>query len=399
MISFSVFLHKWTGLFSALFLIIAGVTGSLLAFEDELDALVNPAQVVVAPRSGDNGQPAPMLDSFELHARAMRALPAYQVIGMPLLRAPDRSVKLNITRIDPKAPEADQAFVDPYDGRLLGVREWGASPFDRTTLIGFIYRLHYALALPEPWGKWLFGVVALAWTINCLVGIVSTFPRISPFWRRWLPAWLIKPGANTYRLHYDIHRASGLWLWGVMFLFAWSSVTLNLRAEVYTPVMARFLDFQKQPERPPKIVGKPMLAWRDAYDVAVKTMDDVARAQGFTVNYPSHLFYNRRFDAFVYYANTSRDVQQDRGQTGVFIDARNGALLGTRIPTGEYSGDTVSRWLQSLHMAKVFGLPYRVFVALIGLALAISAYTGLYVWWKKRKARLAREQKLRLKAA
>ena len=102
-------------------------------------------------------------------------------------------------------------------------------------------------------------------------------------------------------------------------------------------------------------------------------------AEGFTVNFRSQLFYNRGLDAFIYYANTSRDVQNDHGQTGVFIDARSGVLLGTRIPTGEYSGDTVSRWLQSLHMANVFGLPYRIFVAIIGLALAISAYTGLYV--------------------
>ena len=256
--------------------------------------------------------------------------------------------------------------------------------------------MHYALALPEPWGKAFFGVVALVWTVNCLVGIVATFPRGGPFLPRWLPLWMIKRKASTYRLHFDIHRASGLWLWGVMFLFAWSSVMLNLRAEVYTPVMSTFLEFRKQPERPPKTTDKPMLDWSQAYDIAVAAMDEVARAQGFTVNFPSHLFYNRRFDAFIYYANTSRDVAQERGQTGVFIDARSGSLLGTRIPTGEYSGDTVSRWLQSLHMAKVFGLPYRIFVAVVGIALAVSAYTGLYVWWKKRLARRTRAARIRV---
>jgi len=46
-ISFSILIHKWSGLFTAVFLIVAGVTGSLLAFEDELAALVNPAQYVV----------------------------------------------------------------------------------------------------------------------------------------------------------------------------------------------------------------------------------------------------------------------------------------------------------------------------------------------------------------
>jgi uncharacterized iron-regulated membrane protein len=391
LISFSILIHKWTGLFSAVFLIIAGVTGSLLAFESELEALVNPAQYVIEPRLDDRGQPLAMLDPFELHARAERALPGYQVIGMPLLRRPDQSVKVNLDRRNPGAPDADQAFFNPYDAHLLGIRKWGASPFDSTTVIGFLYRVHYALALPEPWGKIFFGVVALVWTVNCIVGIISSFPRRRPFLSRWAPAWMIKRNASTYRLHFDIHRASGLWLWAVMFLFAWSSVMLNLRTEVYTPVMSTFLNFKKQPERPPKTPDKPILVWPEAYRIAVATMDDVARTQGFAVHFPSHLFYNRRLDAFVYYANTSRDVQPDRGQTGVFIDARTGALLGMRIPTGEYSGDTVSRWLQSLHMAKVFGLPYRIFVAVIGLALAVSAYTGLYVWWKKKRARDARK--------
>lgn len=399
MISFSVFIHKWTGLLTAVFLIIAGVTGSLLAFEKELEALVNPELYVVQPRLDAHGQAAPMLDPFELHARAIAALPGYQISGFPFLREPDRSVRFDLARSDKTRPDADQAFLDPYDGRLLGTRRYGATPFDRATLIGFIYKLHYALALPRPYGEWFFGIVALVWTVNCLVGIVSTFPRITPFWRRWLPAWLIKRNSSTYRLHYDIHRASGLWLWAVLFLFAWSSVMLNLRQEVYTPVMSTFLDFRTAPERRKADVSKPMLAWRQAYEIAVRALDDVAARDGFTVNYRSQLFYNRGFDAFVYYANTSRDVQTDRGQTGVFIDARSGALLGTRIPTGEYSGDTVSRWLQSLHMAKVFGLPYRIFVALIGLALAVSAYTGLYVWWKKRKARLARERRASAKVA
>lgn len=399
MISFSVFIHKWTGLFTAVFLIIAGVTGSLLAFEKELEALVNPEQYVVPARVDANGQPAPMLDPFELHAKAIAALPGYQISGFPFLREPDRSVRFNLSRSDKALPDADQAFLDPYDGRLLGTRKYGATPFDRTTLIGFIYKLHYALALPRPYGEWFFGIVALVWTVNCLVGIVSTFPRISPFWRRWLPAWLIKRHASTYRLHYDIHRASGLWLWAVLFLFAWSSVMLNLRQEVYMPVMSTFLEFRETPEARKPDTSKPLLDWRQAYAIAVRTMDEVAAKEGFTVNFRSQLFYNRRLDTYIYYANTSRDVQNDRGQTGVFIDARTGALLHTRIPTGQYSGDTVSRWLQSLHMAKVFGLPYRIFVAIIGLALAISAYTGLYVWWKKRKARLASEKKKQAKAA
>jgi len=180
-----------------------------------------------------------------------------------------------------------------------------------------------------------------------------------------------------------------------MFLFAWSSVMLNLRGEVYTPVMSTFLEFKKQPERPPKTTDKPMLDWSQAYDIAVAAMDEVARAQGFTVNFPSHLFYNRRLRCIHLFRQ-----HLARRDAGTRPDRRSDRRAQWHFPRDPDSdrrvwGDTVSRWLQSLHMAKVFGLPYRIFVAVFGIALAVSAYTGLYVWWKKRQARRAREARIR----
>ncbi|MGQ0594799.1 MAG: hypothetical protein ACT4QB_19835 [Gammaproteobacteria bacterium] len=32
------------------------------------------------------------------------------------------------------------------------------------------------------------------------------------WWRRWKPAWLIKRS----RFNYDVHRASGLWVWAML---------------------------------------------------------------------------------------------------------------------------------------------------------------------------------------
>ena len=83
MISFSIFIHKWTGLFTAVFLIIAGVTGSLLAFEKELEALVNPEQSGCR-RASMRGIPLPCWIRW-LHAGAP-ALPGYQIVGFPFLR-------------------------------------------------------------------------------------------------------------------------------------------------------------------------------------------------------------------------------------------------------------------------------------------------------------------------
>jgi uncharacterized iron-regulated membrane protein len=40
-------------------------------------------------------------------------------------------------------------------------------------------------------------------------------------------------------------------------------------------------------------------------------------------------------------------------------------------------------------MANVFGLPYRIFVCILGLVIAMLSVTGVYIWWKKRRARNA----------
>jgi len=41
-------------------------------------------------------------------------------------------------------------------------------------------------------------------------------------------------------------------------------------------------------------------------------------------------------------------------------------------------------------MARVFGRPYRLLVRALGLVTVRLSVTGVYVWWKKRKARTSR---------
>jgi uncharacterized iron-regulated membrane protein len=84
---------------------------------------------------------------------------------------------------------------------------------------------------------------------------------------------------------------------------------------------------------------------------------------------------------------SSRDIQDKRGRTRVFFDANDGSLKLVLLPTGQFSGNTITSWLIALHDANVFGLPYRIFVSALGLVIAMLSVTGVYIWWKKRKAR------------
>ncbi len=73
----------------------------------------------------------------------------------------------------------DEVFVNPYSGQILGGRLWGDLSQGLANLMPFVYRLHHSLVLGTI-GTWIFGVVALLWTLDCFVGAWLTFPTAPP---------------------------------------------------------------------------------------------------------------------------------------------------------------------------------------------------------------------------
>ncbi|HTT23692.1 MAG TPA: PepSY-associated TM helix domain-containing protein, partial [Candidatus Sulfotelmatobacter sp.] len=65
------------------------------------------------------------------------------------------------------------------------------------------------------------------------------------------------------------------------------------------------------------------------------------------------------------------------------------ALRDVSLPYGQHAGNTVSTVLWGLHYGDIRNfLPYRILVAFFGLVLTVISVTGVYIWWKKRRARL-----------
>jgi len=114
---------------------------------------------------------------------------------------------------------------------------------------------------------------------------------------------------------------------------------------------------------------------------------------GFTVEQPVSLGLDRAHGIYTYSVRSSLDIQDRRGQTVVAFDADNGEFKDLQLPTGQYNGLTVTMWLKALHDANVFGLPYRIFVCVLGLAIAMLSLTGAIIWLKKRRARLESNQR------
>lgn len=363
------------------FLIIAGLTGSLLAFQSELDAWLNPSLFHVEQVSGPAFSPSRIVERIE------RADPTVAVSSIVLPAAPGESVSLYVGQRPgaQKAPAYNQIFVDPADGAILGRRLRGAARLDRAHLMPFLYTLHYSLHLPGIWGSWLMGGVALAWMLDCFLGFYLTLPRGGPFWTKWRPIWRIKRGAGGYRLNLDLHRASGLWLWPVLFLIALSSVALNLNAEVFRPALSALLPTSPSIwDRPaPSVTPSVIIDW----DVAVARAQAEARRRGWFD--PVSLVYAAR-DQGLYMVRFGRKHQPGFGDSSIFVSGTNGRILFVERAGGGKAGDVVADLMFPIHTGQVAGIAGRILICIAGIVVALLSITGITIWWKKRIAQGAR---------
>jgi uncharacterized iron-regulated membrane protein len=385
--AFWVIAHRWAGLTIALVLIVAGSTGALMAFYDELYDATAEWRVVEAPYAA-----AKPLDALTLNAAAAKYAPdGYTISGLNLNIEPGKALEISLEPTDPdKMPYLDAA-INPYTGELIKIYEWGKISDGFDQIMPFIYQLHYKLALGDI-GLWAFGIAALIWTLDCFVGFYLTLPRVRL--KGWGKAWRVRWKASNYKINFDLHRAGGLWLWPVLLVFAWSSVAMNLR-DVYDPVMKALGSeavYDQLPDAPAPANYRPDYA--KALVNARQLASDAASAQGAKVNGEGYLYFDTEKNVYYYNFTTDRDFTS-KGHWSLLFFVPDGSLKKVALADGGLDQGGANNWFFTLHMAQVGGLPYRIFVCLLGLLITMLSVTGVVIWMKKRSARIAYEQKHR----
>ena len=382
--------HRWTGLLMTVFLVVVGLTGSLLAYRTEVDRILNPKfYAKVKPGSK-------RLTMGEIAARAEQQEPRIQVWYLYDQTADSVSVRC-VPRKDvqtgrPYAVDFDHMILDPYTGWELGRRsEYEIKAVNRQNFTAFLYQLHTALAAGDR--GWAFlGYVALVWTLDCFVGFYLTLPLgLAQFLRRWKYSWWVKWRASGFRVHFDLHRANGLWLWPLLFIFAWSGVMFNFGA-VYSRVTCAVanchdpgMDFVTAFKG--HVTEHPRLDWPTAEARGSQLMAQQAELRGFKVLRPAGIALIGNVGLYSYIAQTTLDVRHDTPDTAIFLDADTGEFRQFMMPRPS-SGVFIGAVLRGAHFGDLFGsFLYRLVVFVVGLAVAILAYTGIYIWWRKRAVR------------
>jgi uncharacterized iron-regulated membrane protein len=410
--------HRWAGLITAAFLFFSGITGAVISWDHALDEWLN-SHLTEAKTLGP-AKPSTELATL-IEARDPRARVTY------LLTTPEAGDSLAFfvePRIDPTTGrrfqlDYNQVFLDPATGDELGRRYWGAVwPVTRENFVSFLYKLHYTLHIPEFWGsdRWgmrLLGIIAVIWTLDCFVGFYLTLPvrrrsnaaRAASvthqldrgFWARWKAAWIIKTSGSAYRIHFDIHRAFGLWTWALLFVIAFTAFSLNLYFEVFSPLMKTVSSYTPTPYelRTPAPLDQPFVPKLSFSDIIARGEAD-GRNRGWSEPVGA-VYYAQQYD--IYSVSFFRPGD-DHGAGGVgpaqlYYDGQDGRSLGARVP---WQGTVADIFVQAqfpMHSGRILGLPGRILISAMGIVVAALCVTGVVIWYRKRRARLSARAKSR----
>jgi uncharacterized iron-regulated membrane protein len=380
-----VLVHRYVGLSIAGFLVIAGLTGAVLTFEPELDAALNP-DLFEAPTPGREHLP---LDALISRVQRADARVAVEAAFIPL--ESDQTILLNVgPRTGVTGLDFDQMFVDPATGAILGRRLWGACCLERQHLIPFLYQVHMTLFLPAGAGALLMGGVALAWFFDSFVGLALAWPRSRKRGRGWSKVLTFKRSASRFRQMFDLHRLAGLWPWPLLLLSAMTGASINLREELFEPLVAMFSPLSPTGiETPADPSGRTArLGFDDAARIAAK-----AGAGIFPDPVVAYISHARSAGVYgVAITERHRNPRNGMGPSWLYIDDQTGRVRGRNVMGSGTSGDVFLQAQLPLHNGRIAGDAGRALMAAFGIAVAALSASGVYLWWRKRAARRAQSR-------
>lgn len=366
-----VFLHRWVGLAVLAFIAIAAITGTIIAFDDELDRVLNDDWYFVQPQGQHMpmDQLVPIAQTFAEHSR---------VTFVRMDPDPARSYHFYLST-KPANGEGKMirhnVFVDPYTGKILGGRENGEFGLDKRHLIPFLVKFHYTLFLGD-FGKFLMGIAALLWLLDHFGAVYLSFPSL----KNWRKSFQFRWREVGHKLNFDMHRSGSMWILPVLLALSLSSVYLNLNPQ-FKWVVGQFSPVTKTECACHVDIKAGWLPQSSSWDGAIHLAQ-----QNKPELTPSAVTFLPDTGRLIVSMRGPEDLA-DNGMTKIYVNATNGKLLHIHNRSQETAADTFLAWQLPLHSGRVFGITGQIIILLSGIVITVICVTGFLIYAKKAKAR------------
>jgi uncharacterized iron-regulated membrane protein len=369
--------HLWIGVSLALLLIPISISGGLLVYHDEIDALLSPhryavtgAQVALPPSTYlAKAAEATSADLGNLQATGIRYPDAE---GWPI------RVVTRAQQVESGArPRFVTVFLDPPTAAVLDIMEF------RNSLIGFLHVFHENLMIPQYNGRQIVGWAGVGMLILSLTGIWLWWPRRTT----WMNLLRSMRWTRSSRFTFNLHNMLGFWIAIPLAVVSLTGIYLSF------PQTARSMMSSIAPMIPQGARG--------GFGVEVAKQSELTADRALQIaqqtepgGTPTALFLPTVQRGGGGSRGVSWRIQMTRPPSGetttVMVDDRGGRATVAPRPQ---SGDRAASWIRWIHEGSHSGPVWAVIVFLTGVFPTVFAVTGIIMWSRKRASRRALESK------
>jgi len=355
--------HGLCGLYSGLFIAVLSLTGAVVVFLPEVDAVMNPALFTAsdgASRTGLNEMAARAFERFhEEHER-------YDQHQMYLPNEHRETVYLRFIVSDANKKGVERAlttgfleyFFDPVSGRYLGQRDYvhSAAYFLRTLHVRFFDGL---------FGRQLVGLFGIALAVSTLTGVViyGNFMRgkLSGIVR--LRSWRIFFG--------DLHKLVGLGAWVFHLMMEITGAWLGLQAWLMAGLNI---------EKPQAFEAEHIISPEADHEYPLDYEALVAAAAGAIPGFvPGRLHASHDGSRTVSIYGDKPGVIYERYTHRVVLDKKTHEVKYAFAPSKGTAGEKLYLLQEPLHFGDFGGLPLKILYAVLGTAGGVLAISGGFI--------------------
>jgi uncharacterized iron-regulated membrane protein len=346
-------IHLWTAMSSGLFFVVLAVSGCLLGFQERIDRALHFRLYEVTP--APHFLPLP-----EILDAVRKAFPTDDVaaVTIPVSRRDAWSVAL----------PSGIASVDPYTGRVLGLRQRG------TAFVGVISQIHVSLACGRI-GRTAVRWIDFAALVLLLSGIQLWWPMRRIGIRR--RSFTSGPAQLTRRFWLDVHNSAGAFSFVILMILVVTGAVLSCEGSVRS-----LLDRVSRHDTAPALilirpsVDTPYISPDRALAIAQAALPG---ARPTRMQMPAYGgTYKIEMTTVVKFGSDVKETMT--------LDPYSGKILADDSPRNASLAERVLTATAALHTGSLFGFPGRAVMALASLLVMLQAWSGAMMLWKRRFA-------------
>lgn len=344
-------LHLWASITASPLLLIFALTGSLMAFEPELDHMLHAKLYYVQ----QGGHPHSLA---QISGSVSQSFPKDTINQYYLSTDPGISYQVSTNN--------RTIYIDQYTGKVLGTT---TGPDFWNKAQDFIHQFHLRLALRD---KHDTGGIIMSWAAVVMLLILPS--GLVLWWKQ--KRITVRKNSKGRQAWFDFHSMIGVFLFLLVLVPTLTGVIMGF-GNITTPLMYK-LTSSKPNEQPDTKIDIPangqMIPADSAYHIAQRAIPGAA---------PFDIFAFGAGQAYYIRSRFPEDLTPG-GRSTVIINSYTGKVMYAQGSRTAPAGTRLQILTRAIHTGDIFGIPSKFLGLAVCLALALQIFSGLKMWYLRK---------------